>query len=246
MKLRTFEAVIAGVLILLAATVFLPMLSRARESAHRASCQNNLKQMGIVLKMYANESKGENYPPLSPRANNWMVDVRAVYPEYLSDLSVLICPGSPLVHPNEFRLRSNGRHLGETVGALHPDCVTGKYYTYTGYMLNGDEPALALYLAYHARPEAVRQMQNLTLPIPRWGNSDWSPTQGGITVLWDRIPVDTAQMPHDNDMINVLCMDGSVRAVRYSPLNHSENFPVTEMTAITFGLDTPEVEGDCY
>ena len=36
--------------------------SRARESARRASCQNNLKQMGIVFKMYANEAPGEKFP----------------------------------------------------------------------------------------------------------------------------------------------------------------------------------------
>ena len=44
------------------AAILLPALARAREAARRASCANNLKQWGIVFKMYANESRGEKFP----------------------------------------------------------------------------------------------------------------------------------------------------------------------------------------
>ena len=45
------------------AAILLPALARACEAARRASCANNLKQMGIVYKMYANESNG-SYPSI--------------------------------------------------------------------------------------------------------------------------------------------------------------------------------------
>lgn len=246
MKLGMKETLAVLVLLAVAAILLLPVLSRSREAIRRASCQNNLKQLGLVMKMYANESEGGTFPPLSPKSNNWMMDVSAVYPEYLADLGTLRCPSSPLYFPEDFTLRENTRHPGHNAGDLHPDCVTGKYYNYTGYVLTGDEPALALYLANHANPEAVRGMAEFRLPIPRWDNSDWRPTGGGITVLWDRTPLDPAQMPHAGRLINVLSMDGSVQSVRYSTMNHSENFPVTEMTAMTFGLDVPRANPDCY
>ena len=44
------------------AAILLPALARARESANRASCQNNLKQWGIIFKMFAGENKGM-FPP---------------------------------------------------------------------------------------------------------------------------------------------------------------------------------------
>ncbi len=53
------------------AAILLPALARARESARRASCQNNLKQIGLVFKMYSNESKGEKFPTLKNNLSSW-------------------------------------------------------------------------------------------------------------------------------------------------------------------------------
>jgi len=66
------------------AAIMLPALARAREAARRASCQNNLKQIGICCKMFSNEHGDE-----MPKSLN------DLYPEYLTDPSVFVCPSSP-------------------------------------------------------------------------------------------------------------------------------------------------------
>jgi prepilin-type N-terminal cleavage/methylation domain-containing protein len=94
------ELLVVIAIIGILAAILLPALSRARESANRATCQNNLKQMGTVFKMYAGEAKGL-FPHMKvfDCAGNVVVwdqtaDPAAIYPEYLTDLNTLICPSN--------------------------------------------------------------------------------------------------------------------------------------------------------
>ena len=89
------ELLVVIAIIAILASMLLPALSRAKESANRIKCVSNLKQVEMALKMYADDNNGL----CPPRTNSfrWPTMMR----EYYVTTNLLICPrdlqrGTPL------------------------------------------------------------------------------------------------------------------------------------------------------
>src|SRR5256714_2840536 len=52
------ELLVVMVIIAILAALLLPVLSRAKKGAHNATCINNLKQLGIAVRLYAEDNSG--------------------------------------------------------------------------------------------------------------------------------------------------------------------------------------------
>jgi prepilin-type N-terminal cleavage/methylation domain-containing protein/prepilin-type processing-associated H-X9-DG protein len=138
------ELLVVIAIIGILAAILLPALARAREAARRSACANNLKQLGVVFKMYANESPGGKFPPRMIRdvsgrlSDTMMFNGPSVFPEYLTDLNVVWCPSfmgapSPLERYDRGR-RNDGAMLGNQNGIIEPAELLKSPYNYVGWL----------------------------------------------------------------------------------------------------------------
>ena len=112
------------------------------ESRLREECANNLKQLGMFFKAFANESRGERFPALSPVSGQLMfvnesTRLPQIYPEYLQNPNWLNCPENPV-------------QIAQNVN--DPDKMfDDASYFYLGYAITTDEEMVNFAEAYKKR-----------------------------------------------------------------------------------------------
>lgn len=195
-----------------------PALAEARAKAMIASCANNLKQCGLILKMFANEAPNQWFPPLDPRSGPPMWLKEAIYPEYLTDPVILLCPAEEEKNRAADELKEFD---AKAAFSFH-----NSSYWYLGFAVPNEKTGLAFVEAYRKQAETggdftadlhdvegnpIRRLQE---GVERFLVTDIKDPAATAKVQ-ARLPVFIERPGQHGDQINILFMDGHVETRAY-------------------------------
>ncbi len=88
------ELLVVISIIAILAALLLPTLARSKASARRIVCVNNLSQLGLSVRLYADDFQG-NLPPLSVQ-NHWTNQLQGYY----KAVTIVLCPSESIGKPD--------------------------------------------------------------------------------------------------------------------------------------------------
>jgi len=179
--------VVIAIIAILAAILF-PVFARARENARRASCQSNLKQIGLGILMYA-----QDYDEKLPRSNTPTVS-GSVYPNgtigsnflwyhqiypYVKSTQLFICPSTNSTWTGGYSMSSGfmpygyntNLSSGPSLAALPQVAITPAVADSTYYLMNADTYCTSGTISGNYTPECTaansKVNENNDPPDPR-------------------------------------------------------------------------------
>lgn len=223
--------IVVAIVAILAALIF-PVFARARENARRASCQSNLKQIGIGLLQYSQDYDevmiADWYGPTGNNASDPASTANAGYKwmdagyEYIKSVQIFVCPTDSFD-------ANHGKYINYNDLTATTTTAYGSYVINHGYgaSIAGRTPAVSHPYVSGAANQFVSQAAAQEPEQTVWvvdGKGSFS-----INIANDILNIDNSTDPRTMEnakerhlgTINTLFVDGHVKAVKLEYLNQT-------------------------
>ncbi|WP_347275171.1 DUF1559 domain-containing protein [Candidatus Kuenenia sp.] len=131
------ELLVVIAIIGILASILLPVLGKARESARKTQCASNLKHIGLALRMYANDQEGA-FPA---GGSTGMESLGALYNKYISERKIFRCPSdSSVSEANNLNLTAVSDILSPNTSFTTASCS----YGYDDTHILDDDPGVII------------------------------------------------------------------------------------------------------
>ncbi|MBU0607995.1 MAG: DUF1559 domain-containing protein [Armatimonadetes bacterium] len=219
--------VVIGIIAILAAILF-PVFAKARETARRGSCMNNLWQIGQALRLYALDGDGR-YPPTED-------DLSPLCPRYVDTEKIFICPSQNPMTP--MGAPANPKLWALPPGSPAPGMPPGMGPGGPGGPPAGAGPPVGPPGCPPPPPPSSRapgppQIVFVQDPGPQWPEGTMMTCYyyraGRIHNQTPRGPLCSDQSCLHNDRANVLYSDGSLKSAMEATWREQGFAPLTEV-----------------
>lgn len=208
--------VVIAIIALLAAILF-PVFARARENARRASCQSNLKQIGLADAQYAQDYDGRVVPGYILIGSNYTTFVKTLQP-YLKSEQILVCPSDQKPRRDQ-RAGTDDPfvHSYMTNAALHGDaqglaCTGGAFPVLPLHESVVSKPSETISFIESGWPTTAGQFQAYPPYISNLGNTNcWNPISAAGVMSQAELDDSSFTYSRHLEGSNYLFYDGHVK-----------------------------------